>query len=493
MFRIASQVQPTDCLVVFAWEGEGFDETSRRHFAPWSGAVRTAHEMDDFAGKKGETVFLYMANTPAKRLLIVGLGKRDALHLMAYKQAIGTAIMALQSKQIERTAFVIPDHIYDKWDLLELGTQTAVATLLAQYSFDTYKTEQKAKVKPLVDVLLIANLDVEKKNIFEKGLYEGQILGESINAARELGNTPPSDLTPSYIANEVMKLDKTTPQLSVKILSRPEIQELGMGCFLGVAQGSAQEPKFIIIEYFAGEATEKPTVLVGKGITFDSGGLSLKPANYMVNMKFDMLGGATVYGVMKAISALGIKRNIVGLIPTCENMPSGTSYRPDDVLTAMNGKTVEIGNTDAEGRLILADALCYAKRYQPKEVIDFATLTGACVVALGQERSGLFTDERTLRDRLLKSSETVGEQLWQLPLGEEFHEMMKSKIADIKNASDSPYGGASTAAAFLQFFTEYPWAHIDLSSSYYVQSGKPWIRTGANGFGIQTMVNYLQS
>jgi leucyl aminopeptidase len=219
----------------------------------------------------------------------------------------------------------------------------------------------------------------------------------------------------------------------------------------------------------------------------------------MRDMKFDMLGAATVLGVVKAAASLQLKKNIVGLLPACENMPGKEAYRPDDILTAMNGKTVLVENTDAEGRLILADALCYAARYNPKEVIDFATLTGACMVAIGTERSGLFSQNEKIVEKLQASSETVGEQLWRLPLGEEYSEAMKCEVADIKNIGGSRYGGASTAAAFLEFFTHdaksgkpnYPWAHIDLSSCYLGSKGKPFMRGGATGFGVETMVEYL--
>jgi len=303
-------------------------------------------------------------------------------------------------------------------------------------------------------------------------------------------------MTPTLLAKEALKLSKENPKIKVKILSRPEMKKLNMGCLLGVSQGSVEEPKFIILEYYGAGKTKQPTVLAGKGITFDSGGLGIKPGNYMTDMKFDMLGAATVFGIIKAAAGLKLKKNIVGLVPSCENMPSGSSYRPDDILTAHNGKSVEIIHTDAEGRLILADALSYAVKYKPKEVIDFATLTGACMVALGSERSGVFGTSEKIINRLENKAKEVGEQLWHLPLGEEYSEAMKSEVADIKNLggvnSQPGHGGASTAAAFLQFFTDYPWAHIDLSCSHYSGKGKPWIRGGANGFGVQTIIEYLK-
>jgi len=352
---------------------------------------------------------------------------------------------------------------------------------------------------------------LQKKQV-QNGIKEGQVVAGAVNMARHLGNINPSIMTPTLLAKEASALGNGKSGIVVHVLGKSDIKKLGMGCLLGVASGSLEEPKFIILEYNGiprhardkQKKSEKPTVLVGKGITFDSGGLSLKPGNYMNDMKFDMLGAATVLGTIQAAAGLQLKKHIVGLIPTCENMPSGSSYRPDDILVAMNGKSVLVENTDAEGRLILADALSYATmKYTPKEVIDFATLTGACLVAIGNERSGLFGTSDTLIKKLIASAETVGEQLWYLPIGEEFTEAMMCEVADIKNiggVGNPRNGGASTAAAFLQFFTQnetgetpYPWAHIDLSCSYYGGTGKAYIRGGANGFGVETMVAYLQS
>jgi leucyl aminopeptidase len=251
-----------------------------------------------------------------------------------------------------------------------------------------------------------------------------------------------------------------------------------------------------VLEYWGDKKDIKPIVLVGKGVTFDSGGLSIKPGDYMVDMKYDMLGAATALATLKITAELNQKKNLVVIVPAVENMPGGDAYRPDDILIAMNGKSVEIKNTDAEGRLILADALCYASRYKPQEVIDLATLTGACAVALGLERSGLFSKNKTMTEKLLNSSESIGENLWHLPLGEEYSDAMKSEVADIKNTGGvggDRYGGSSTAAAFLEFFTDYDWAHIDMSSAIFGGKGKPWIRPGANGFGVQTLVDYLRN
>jgi leucyl aminopeptidase len=463
----------------------------------------------DFVGKKKQTMLLYgrpvlrslgVVGDKYPRLLFVGLGEKKIFNLEIWKQTIGQVIIFAQGKKAKKVGIVVPSDVVGKFGSRVTGQETVIATETAQYSFDEHKSK-KDRVQNLVSVDYIAKLKISDNKKFSKGIEDGQKIVEGVNFVRVLGNTPPTIMTPTLLSERAVEMCKTNNNLRAKVLSIPEMKKLGMGCLLGVSSGSAKEPKFIVVEYKGGVKDAKPTVLVGKGITFDSGGLHIKPDQYMTEMKFDMLGAATVLGTIKAAALLGIKKNIVGIIPTCENMPDGDSYRPDDILTAMNGKTVEILNTDAEGRLILADGLSYATmKYKPKEVIDFATLTGACMVALGLERSGLFTEDEKLSYKLLDSSKKVSENLWRLPLGNEYTEDMKSLVADYKNLGSSRYGGASSAAAFLQFFTldpktgecNYPWAHIDLSSSYYKGKGRPYIRGGANGFGVQFMIQYLR-
>lgn len=455
-----------------------------------------AERVKDFEGKSAQLCWLYTKDVELPRVLLVGLGSTKDLTMRRFKHALGAAVIASQGKKAERLALYLPSFVAEVFSAKMSGRATAIAIETASYSYDTHKSDVEARVKPVKEVQVIHTLRSGDKQQLEKGFEEGAIIGDSISWARDLGNTPPTAMTPTLLANEAKKVAKLSPNLSAKILSKSEIEKLKMGCLLGVSRGSEEEPKFIIVEYWGAGKKHKPTVLVGKGITFDSGGISLKPWEMLIDMKFDMLGGATALGIVRSLALLGIKKNVVVLIPACENMPGGTAYRPDDILVAMNGKTVEIGNTDAEGRLVLADGLCYAKRYEPKEVIDLATLTGACMVALGNERSGVFTNEEVMAEKLLTSAETTGEQLWRLPLGEEFSEAIKSDVADIKNIGGvgrPMYGGASTGAAFLQFFADgFNWAHIDLSCSHYGGKGKPWIRGGANGWGVETMVEYLR-
>lgn len=495
-YNVSNKLEKKENIVIFVSANKKLSDLAQETDKKLNGLVSSMLEAKDFEGKKMQMSFSRTASKEIKTVLVVGLGEEKDFNARAWKQVVGASVMALQNKKITDVALVLPRFALDKLGLEKASMELVVAVENANYAFDEYKSEKDARVGQMKNIDFVVEVTDADKIKFKKGMKQGEGVAEAVLLTRHLGNTPPSIMTPTLLAQEAQKLGKNNEKIKVKVLSRPEMKKLNMGCLLGVSSGSVEEPKFIILEYYGGKAGDAPTVLVGKGITFDSGGLGIKPGNFMNDMKFDMLGAATVLGTIKAVANIGLKVNLVGLIPSCENMPGGSAYRPDDILTAHNGKTVEIIHTDAEGRLILADALSYASKYKPKEVIDFATLTGACLVAIGNERSGLFGTDDKVIEKLKQSSEAVGEQLWYLPLGEEYSEAMKSEVADIKNlggAGAPGFGGASTAAAFLQFFTDYPWAHIDLSCSYYGGKGKPWIRNGANGFGVQTMVEYLMT
>lgn len=453
-----------------------------------------AIELEEFKGKKLEKLVLHTEDRNHPRIMLVGLGKEKEYSVKRLRECIGAGFVQAQNKKWKKVSVVLTTILKKKEAIEQLGSILVRAAEISTYSYDEHKSDIEARSVAIEDVQFVGAFNASEKKAFEKGVAQGEIVAHGVNLTRHLGNTPPTVMTPTYLGNAARDLAKKNKALKVNVLSKVEIEKLGMGCLLGVARGSEHEPKFIIVEYWGADKKQKPTVLVGKGITFDSGGLSLKPGNWMADMKYDMLGGAAVLGVLKVASELKLKKNIVGLIPAAENMPSGTAFRPDDILIAMNGKTVEIKNTDAEGRLILADALCYAKRYDPAEVIDLATLTGACMAALGVERSGIFTPDDKLCEKLIEAGNSTGEQLWRLPLGEEYSEAMKSEIADIKNlggVGGDPFGGASTAAAFLQFFVEYKWAHIDLASAIFMGKAKAWLHPGANGFGVETLIAYL--
>lgn len=493
-YTLLTELAKTDGLIIPLYEDVPLKEQVGGFPGAYAQVMSKVIDAGDFLGKRGESSLVYAEDRTHARTVLCGMGRSADMTLRLWKQTIGAAVIQLQQKKTKRLSVIIPESAVDLFGAEKLAQETVIAADVSNYCFDDHR-EAAQRVLPVAHIDIIYQASQSEKKVWAKGIAAGKHIATATNITRHLGNTPPSHMTPSIFAKEAQKLHQAYETLKVTVLGKKEIAKLGMGCLLAVASGSQEEPKFIIVEYRGGKKTDAPTVLVGKGITFDSGGLSIKPWDYMVDMKYDMLGGATVLGVMQAVAALKIKKNIIALVPTCENMPSGTAYRPDDILTAMNGKTVLVENTDAEGRLILADALCYAAKYKPKEVIDFATLTGACVVALGNERSGLFTQDEGLADGLDDAARAVGEQLWRLPLGEEYSEAVKSEVADVKNTGGvggARYAGASTAAAFLGYFTDYPWAHIDLSSSHYGGKGKPYIRGGANGFGVQTMVEYLK-
>lgn len=502
ILQFSNQWNKVDCVVVLAFEDTKKEKMVEDLDQTLSGNLSLVWENEDFTGKKGQTVFVYSKNNLTKRVLLVGLGKEKDLTLRQFKQIVGSAVLNCQNHKYKNVAVYIPEVASKKIETKILIQQAVTAAAIAAYSYDNHKTDKDSKIieiKKLEFVLPVENKMLSKLNVVGE---EALKVADGVNLARHLGNIPPTIMTPSLLAEEAKKLSQENKNIKVKVLSEAEIKKLKMNLLFAVGQGSEEETKFIIVEYKGGKPNDRPIVFVGKGITFDSGGLSLKPGDYMVDMKFDMLGAASVFGTIKAAADLKIKKNLVGLIPAAENMPSGHAYRPDDIITAMNGKTVEIKNTDAEGRLILADALCYAHKYNPKEVIDLATLTGACMAALGLERSGIFSDEEKMIEKIQQASFNVGEQVWRLPLGEEYSEAMKSEVADIKNTGGvggERYGTASTAAAFLQFFTKdkngkaYPWLHIDLASAIHGNKGKPWIRVGANGFGVETLVEYLRN
>ena len=342
----------------------------------------------------------------------------------------------------------------------QLGETYAYNLLLSQYAFTKYKS--KNTEHRLGEVLFRATSSKE----FSEGLRRGEIIAEATNTARDIANTPGGDMTPRVLASDAQKALKGT-KVKVTVLGKKEIEKLKMGAILGVAKGSTEEPRFIVMDYKGGKKNEAPIVFVGKGITFDTGGLSMKPADAMLDMHLDMTGGATVIGALRAISKLGIKRNVIGLIPSAENMVSGESYRPGDVLTTMSGKTVDVLNTDAEGRLVLADALTYAERYNPKLVIDIATLTGAALVALGQHASAIMTKDDKLAETLSRFGEESGDYVWRLPLWDEYIKYTKGvhgDLANIQSSGNARYGGAINGGAFLSHFaTKYTWAHIDMA------------------------------
>jgi len=366
-----------------------------------------------------------------------------------------------------------------------IATQLARACELASYRYTTSFGQGRAQ-KTARGIRIDVHAEGAAQKAYAQGLKAGSALGQGMNLARELGNLPGNYCTPSKLAEHAKALAAKHPSLKIRVLGRAAMEKLKMGSLLSVARGSIEEPKLIVVEY-KGHASAAPHVLVGKGITFDSGGISLKPGAAMDEMKFDMCGAASVLGSLQVLAQTKAKINVVGIIAAAENMPSGSATKPGDVVTSMSGKTIEILNTDAEGRLVLCDALCYAERFKPRSVIDIATLTGACVVALGYVASGMLANNDKLAQALLKASQSCGDAVWQLPLWDDYQSALDSNFADMANVGGRD-AGTITAACFLSRFTEkYPWAHLDIAGTAW----KSGADKGATGRPVELLVNYL--
>jgi leucyl aminopeptidase len=423
---------------------------------------------------------------PAQRIVIAGLGPKDKITHEAIRLVSGK--IAKKSSDLGLDEFCVVSNN------LPLGAKIAANAIvegskLSLYSFDKYKKEKKSK-QPNLTILVSDSAKISDI------ISRAQAVSEGVIYTRSLANLPPNECSPAQLAGFAKSLASKN-KVKCTILSKSELKKKGFGGISAVGQGSKNEPRLIIFEY-NGKRGERSTVLVGKAVTFDTGGISIKPADKMDEMKFDKCGGCTVFGIIKAASELRLPVNLVGIVPSVENMPGGESYRPGDIIKLYSGKTAEILNTDAEGRLILFDALSYGiKTYKPKEIIDFATLTGACIVALGANVAGLVSNNPRLAENLKQSSEKTGEEIWQLPLNDDYMDMIKSDYADIKNVGSGRVAGTITAAAFLASAIENtPWAHFDIAGTAWVQGGskdKSYNPKGATGFGVRLILDYLSS
>jgi leucyl aminopeptidase len=433
----------------------------------------------EFNGKQNE-VFLLRAPDSVKPdwLLLVGLGKRDQITADKIRQAGGKAATYLRSMGMKKTVL--------STDFLSEIRMSPVefieGALLGLYNFKRYKKDEDKKSLDSIAVFS------ESAGELTRELNRVQILAEAACLARDLVNTPANDMTPTDLAKTASSLK--TKMLSVKVLDRDDAKKLGMGAFLAVAKGSKEEPRFIILDYKGAKGA--PVVLIGKAITFDSGGISLKPSEGLEKMKYDMAGGAAVLGVMKAIASMKLPLHVTGLIPAAENLPGGSATKPGDVVKSLSGKTVEIINTDAEGRLVIADAITYAKQMKPRAIIDIATLTGACSIAFGNEAIAMMGNDRRLIAALKKSGESTYERVWEMPLFEEYREYLRSDIADIKNIGGRN-GGLVTAAYFLyEFAEETPWVHLDIAGTAWTEKEKPYVPKGASGVGTRLIIDMLR-
>ncbi len=444
-------------------------------------------QKDKFPAKSKETYLLQTYDKiPARKILIVGLGDKKKLTADTIRE-IGAKIVA--KAQSIKAKKICVDLGELNIDLQESGYAFALGATIGEYSFDKYKSE---KNKDKIEELILVEKNKAKFEKLQKGADKGIKIANAMNFARNLSNEPAQEVTPSKLAQVATKI-KGTKGITVKIYEKEQIEKMGMGAFLAVGKGSSQLPKFIHIKYTPTKPKKK-IALVGKGITFDSGGLDIKPASSMVTMKDDMSGAACVLSIMNTIKEFNPKVEVHAIVAACENMPGCSAYKPGDVLVAKNKKTIEIDNTDAEGRLTLADALCFASELGVDEIIDIATLTGACMVALGTQAAGIMGNNQKMIDDLIKIGSQSGERLWQLPIWDEYKDGLKSDVADIKN-SGARWGGASSAGAFLKEFVkkEIKWAHLDIAGVAFLESPQKELCKGATGAGIRTILNYILS
>lgn len=472
--------EPSDLAALVTFEDE-----------PLPDEVAGLLEPADYQGRAQQTRLLYPRGAVApRRLLLVGLGKRDKMSAEAIRQAAATAVQQARALQVPAMTVGLYGDLP--------GSHATAAQAFAEglemgaYRYWKYRTGLTTEETFAVEAVTVLT-GSEKNDPLRAGVATGQIIGRGMTYARDLVNHPGYALTPAVLGDEAVSLGQRVG-LSVTVLDQAQLTEQGFGGILAVGKGSANEPRFIVMEH--GAASEgKPTIcLVGKGLTFDSGGLSLKPPDAMETMKSDMGGAAAVFGAMQVVAELGLPLHVVGIVASAENMPSGTSYRPGDIITTLSGKTVEVLNTDAEGRIILSDGLFYAQRYKPAAIVELSTLTGAIIIALGSHATGMMSTDQALADRVSRAGEASGERVWQLPLWDEYHQMIKSQVADLKNIGGRP-AGSITAGAFLAAFVgEYPFAHLDIAGTAWVdRPSKPVESNGGTGVGVRLLTEFLRN
>jgi leucyl aminopeptidase len=478
----------TDGAVLPLFQDEKPEAAAERTDKLLGGTIARLLKRGDFKPVPGAVHILYPeGRMPAERLALAGMGKRESLTLNRIRQAAGKAACALRAAGAQNLA-IYTNEIGPS--LEETGQALTEGALLGLYRFLNYKTnDENDRKKEIRSITLLAPNAISVRAL-QKGAAVGEIIAQSTAMARDMVNTPGADMTPAIIAGRAREIARQFG-LSVQVLERRQMQKQGMGALLGVASGSAQPPKFIIMEYRNGG--KKPFIaLVGKTITFDSGGISIKPSENMDKMKDDMSGGAAVLGAIRTAAALNLPLNLVALLPATENMPGGKAYKPGDVLRTLSGRTIEIINTDAEGRLILSDALTYACRYKPAFILDIATLTGACRIALGQEASGMLGTSDALKRMISSAGEKTGERVWEMPLWEGYYEQIKSDIADMKNTGGRDAGLITAACLLSRFVETYPWVHIDIAATAWTDKERPYTPKGATGMGMRLLTQFLR-
>lgn len=479
--------EASDCLMIGLFEGETLRLSGQQLDQASQGHLKAIIKQGDFTGQLEETLMLpAFPGIKAKRLVCVGLGQEAAFNIHAWRKAMSAGLKNLKSRAITKLIVCFPYAALTPIDQLSALQYFAAQALMMSYEVPHLKSKAPESVFAIENIFLVQESTENSQH--KHAIAIGLATGGAANYARDLANLPANICTPAYLVESAKKLAKTHKAFHVDVLDIKKLEKEKMGAFLAVAQGSTQAPYGIVLSYSGGSKQDAPIVLVGKGITFDSGGISIKPAANMDEMKYDMCGAATVLGVLKACAELNLPLNVTGVIAACENMPSGHAVKPGDVVTSRSGQTIEILNTDAEGRLILCDMLDYCKTLKPKLVIDIATLTGAIIIALGPYASGLFSPDDELAAQLTRAGEATGDRVWRMPVWEDYKKMLDSRFADIANVSMDRAAGSSAAAAFLACFTkDYRWAHLDIAATAWL-SGK---EKGATGRPIPMLVEFL--
>ena len=481
----------TDALVTYVFENGDLTQGRPAELDKLTGGMLSRlSKSGELTGKSLETTLLHApAGFKAARLLLVGAGKRDLFNPATLRKVAGVALRYLKARGVHKVVFLVREG--DSTEAIAQAVTESV--IVSDFETDKYKTDKKND--KFVETFAITGFSDTEKTAGEKGIARGRIIGEAQNFTRDLVNEPSNKLTPRILAEKAEAMAKEAG-LAVEILDEKKIADLKMGALLSVAQGSVEPPRMIVITYTPSNPKPGAPVigLVGKAVTFDTGGISIKPAEGMEKMKYDMAGGATMLGVMRALAALKPNVKVICVVPSTENMPGGTAQKPGDIQTAMSGKTIEVLNTDAEGRLILADAVHYAKQLGATHLVDAATLTGAIVVALANINVGVFGSDQAWTDKLLASAKSVGEKMWQLPMDDEYREFIKGSFADIQNIGSGKGGGSITGAWFIREFAgDSPWIHLDIAGTAWNDDAKPWLAKGPTGVALRTLVNLVMS
>ena len=476
----------TNCLVIPVFSVTKLTGTLQKLDELTHGKIRKVLKKGDInLSQAGQTQTLYdVEQASAERIMLVSCGDAKSFNSIAFSKACSAVVKQLDTSKAIDAVFLLPD---GKQDIYDLARSLVISAQASLYNFTACKSKNSENKRPLKKITLLADTAANRKTL-QKAVDHGQAIANGQTLAKDLSNLPGNICTPTYLADQARDVKRGVRKMKVSILEEKDMEKLGMGSLLSVSRGSRQPAKLIVMEYKGAPASQKPVVLVGKGLTFDAGGISIKPSANMDEMKYDMCGGASVLGTMKACAELDLPINVVGIVPSSENLPDGDANKPGDIVTSMAGLTIEILNTDAEGRLILCDALTYCEKFDPAVVIDIATLTGACIIALGSHASGLMANDDKLAADITEAGNKSHDRVWQLPIWDDYQSQLDSNFADIANIGGRG-AGTITAACFLSRFTEkYKWAHLDIAGSAWISGGKD---KGATGRPVALLTQYL--